>query len=202
MGPNAVLQLIGPLRAAGGDDLLRDVFRRAGLTPYLDHPPDAMVPEAQAQRLFAAVRGALGPGPGDELLSAAGAGTAHYVMRHRIPAPVRALLRGLPAALAARLLLAAIRRNAWTFAGSGECRTAARPSGATVTIVHNPLATPGCPWHVGVLETMFRTLVSSSARASRHSCGGPGESECRFELSWSQAASAGNPGPPPTRAAR
>jgi divinyl protochlorophyllide a 8-vinyl-reductase len=193
---------MGPLTAAGGDALLRDVFRRAGVTPYLNQPPDRMVPEQQAQRLFAAVREALGPERGDDLLSAAGAGTAHYVMQHRIPAPVRVLLRGLPAALAARLLVAAIRRNAWTFAGSGECRTATRSHGATVTIARNPLATPGCPWHVGVLETMFRTLVSPSARASRHVCGGPGESDCRFELSWDQATSAGNPAPPPTRAAR
>ncbi len=121
VGPNAVLQLFDPLHAAGGDSLLEDVFRRAGLSHYLATPPLAMVPQEEARRLFGAVREFLGPDEGDAVLWQAGAGTAAYVMANRIPAFARGLLRVLPPRPAARLLLTAIQRHAWTFAGSGVC---------------------------------------------------------------------------------
>lgn len=182
VGPNAILQLIEPLREAGGEGLLNDVFTRARVFQYLANPPLAMVPEEQAQRLFGATRAFLGCERGDEVLRQAGEGTARYVMQHRIPGPVRGLLRLLPAPLSARMLLTAIERNAWTFAGSGSCRTGVLDNGWFVAIENNPLATPGCPWHAGVLETMFRTLVSKRAALTHADCGAHHCPGCRFEL--------------------
>lgn len=202
VGPNAVLQLMDPLRAVGGESLLRDIFTRAGGMHHLTHPPTAMVPETQVRDLFVAVREFLGPEQGDEVLALAGAGTAHYVMQHRIPAPIRGLLRVLPPALAARLLSAAIRRNAWTFAGSGHCGTVVQDGRAVITIGCNPLATPGCAWHTGVLETLFKVLVAPTARARHGACVARGGTACRFELSWGQATSAEDAGPPPALATR
>jgi hypothetical protein len=54
-----------------------------------------------------------------EVARSAGRRTADYLLAHRIPKPVQALLKALPARLAARVLLSAIARHAWTFAGSG-----------------------------------------------------------------------------------
>ena len=80
------------------------------------------------------------------------------------------------------LLATAIARHAWTFAGSGACRTGARDDGWTVAIENNPLATPGCPWHTGVLETMFRTLVSKRAIVTHGKCGSHHCPGCRFDV--------------------
>lgn len=182
VGPNAVLQLIQPLRNAAGDQVLQDVFRRAGLERYLDQPPLAMVPEEEARGLFGAVRELLGTDRGDEVLRTAGRETARYVMAHRIPPPVRGLLHVLPARLAARLLLSAIQRHAWTFAGSGSCRGVAHKGALVIAIDDNPLATPGCPWHAGVLETMFRTLVTRRATLHHGVCCARGGDACRFRV--------------------
>lgn len=181
VGPNAITQLIEPLRARLGEDGARRVFSRAGLAASLDAPPAGMVDEADAATLLAAVRAELAPPEADAVLHAAGRGTADYVMAHRIPAPVRALLRLLPAALAARLLLRAIERHAWTFAGSGRCRTRyGRPS--VISIEGNPLATPGCPWHVAVFTRMFVALVSPLANVHHARCCADGQGACRFEI--------------------
>jgi divinyl protochlorophyllide a 8-vinyl-reductase len=182
VGPNAVLQLHVPVRAAGGDSLLQDVFRRAGLSHYLVTPPLAMVPQEEARRLFGAVREFLGPDGGDAVLREAGAGTAAYVMANRIPAVARSLLRVLPPRPAARLLLTAIQRHAWTFAGSGLCNASSMGKTAVLEIEHNPLATPGCAWHAGVLETMFQRLVSPRTTLRHTSCEARNGDRCRFEL--------------------
>lgn len=181
VGPNAITQLVTPLRVRLGEDGTRRVFHAAGLERCLDEPPEAMVPQADAAALFAAVRNALPPADADAVLRAAGEGTADYVMANRIPAPVRALLRMLPATLAARLLLRAIARHAWTFAGSGRCTTRyGRPS--TIAIETNPLATPGCPWHLAVFTRMFRTLVSPLANVRQVQCCGARAHACRWEI--------------------
>jgi divinyl protochlorophyllide a 8-vinyl-reductase len=182
VGPNAVLQLVQPLRHAGGERLLKDVFRRAGLERYLDRPPLAMVPEEEARSLFGAVRELMGTDRGDDVLREAGRGTAQYVMAHRIPGPVRGLLRILPAPIAARMLLSAIQRHAWTFAGSGSCDGRCAGGVIRISIRDNPLATPGCPWHAGVLETMFRTLVTRRATLHHCACRARGGDCCRFSL--------------------
>lgn len=182
VGPNAVLQLCAPLRDTGGEDLLEDVFRRAGLSRYLASPPLAMVPQEQARSLFGAVREFLGPEAGNQVLRQAGAGTAEYVMANRIPAVARGLLRVLPPRPAARLLLAAIQRHAWTFAGSGVCQGRQSDRSAILEIKHNPLVTPGCAWHTGVLETMFQRLVSRKASLQHVACEGRGSRCCRFEI--------------------
>lgn len=181
VGPNALTQLLAPLRARLGEAGARRVFELAGLQRFVDEPPGAMVAESDAAALFAAVRATLPAGEADAVLRAAGEGTADYVMAHRIPAPVRGLLRVLPATLAARLLLRAIERHAWTFAGSGRCRARyGRPS--VVVIEANPLATPGCPWHVAVFTRMFTTLVSPLANVRQAQCCAAGEDACRYEI--------------------
>lgn len=182
VGPNAVLQLVEPLRTAGGERLLGDVFRRAGLSHYLASPPLAMVPQEEARRLFGATREFLDPEQADGVLREAGAGTAAYIMANRIPAVARGLLRLLPPRPAAKGLLSAIERHAWTFAGSGSCRVRLDGKTAVLEIEHNPLATPGCAWHGGVLETLFQHLVAARAVLSHTACEARAGDCCRFEV--------------------
>jgi divinyl protochlorophyllide a 8-vinyl-reductase len=176
VGPNAVIQLLDVL---GGlrPDALAAVAAAAGAGPLVAAPPNGMVDEAVPRRLFDATLAVLGD-DGERVLAAAGAATARSLLVHRIPRGARAVLPVLPAGLALRLLLAAVGRAAWTFAGSGRCATEA----AAVTITRNPLATPGCPWHVAVFGTLGDALVRGGVAVRHPRCSGRGDAVCRFEL--------------------
>nr|WP_255540122.1 bacteriochlorophyll 4-vinyl reductase [Acidiphilium sp. C61] len=142
MGPNAILQVFAALAASGGPACVARVARAAGAEPYLAHPPAAMVPAADVLALHRAVRACLGAGPGGVVLRAAGAATGRYLLARRIPRPVRLALRAAPAPLAARLLVAAIRRHAWTF-GMPDGLDATWRGGLRLTLATNPIAVPG-----------------------------------------------------------
>lgn len=182
IGPNAVIQLAAALRnASGSKDAAPRVFASAGVLHLLQVPPDAMIDEAIPARLFEALWRELGPTQAAHIAHDAGRRTGAYVLDNRIPKIARAVFRVLPQHLAATLLLKAIRRNAWTFAGSGTCRIAPG-NPAMLTISRNPLAMPDCVWHVGVFEHLFRALVSRQARV-RHVDGWmDGAPASRFEI--------------------
>ncbi|XBQ16964.1 MAG: bacteriochlorophyll 4-vinyl reductase [Oceanicaulis sp.] len=181
IGPNSVLQTETALIEAGGPALARAVFARAELGALLEERPSAMIDEQIPRALFDALFDLL---PRDQALAVAhraGRLTGAYILAHRIPRFAQAILKLLPGRLAAPILLAAVRKHAWTFAGSGVCTTApGRP--ATLEIAGNPLAMPGCVWHAGVLETLFETLVSPRAVVRHTRCGHDGAHACRFEI--------------------
>jgi divinyl protochlorophyllide a 8-vinyl-reductase len=184
IGPNAVLQLIPALRAEGGEALVARMLAEAGLdAPPSDH---GLMDEAPAARMHAAVRAALGPRAGP-VLAAAGAGTAAYILAHRIPGVAQAVLRAMPGALAAPVLTRAIARNAWTFAGSGAFRVVSlRP--VVVELADNPLVrgeaapAPLCAWHVAVFDGLFGALAGPGWRAREVACCACGDPACRFEI--------------------
>jgi divinyl protochlorophyllide a 8-vinyl-reductase len=165
------------------------VFERAGLAAYLREPPGQMVDEAEVTRLHRELRGVLGGPAAAVVAREAGRRTAGYLLAHRIPRPVQAVLRWLPAPLAARVLLQAIRRHAWTFAGSGvfEAR-AGRP--VVLTLRDNPLCrgqradVPVCDYYAATFEGLFRALVHPATRVDEVACEARGDAECRFELRW------------------
>jgi len=181
VGPNAVIQLAGAL-ADRLDRRTRDaVFTRAGLGALLARPPEAMVDERAVAGLFAALRAELPEGEAGAVLDEAGRRTADYIIAHRIPAPAQRLMAALPAFLGGRLLLGAIGRHAWTFAGSGAVRCGyGRP--LTLAIAPNPLASPGCAWHAAVLERLFRRLVDAGSAVAHGPCCARGDNVCAFEI--------------------
>jgi divinyl protochlorophyllide a 8-vinyl-reductase len=183
VGPNAIIQIAAALRAAGGEAKARQVFAAANLTALLSTPPEHMVDQAVAGCLHDALRNTI-PGPEAERIARdAGCRTADYLLANRIPQAVQWLMKILPATLSARILLKAMQANAWTYAGTGNVRTA--PGNPCVlTITHNPLAQPGCPWHCGVFERLFQTLVHNNAAVAYVSCRACGTDTCRFEVSW------------------
>lgn len=162
IGPNAILQLVPVLDRLQGRAARDRLLVAAGVAV----PPDdaGMWPEAQCRAAHLAVW----QGCGDQataILTAAGQGTADYILAHRIPRTAKALIRALPPPLGARLLTAAIARHAWTFTGSGTFRvTSRRP--LTFKITDNPLAVTGhaCPWHAAVFQRLFQSLVWPAAR--------------------------------------
>ena len=184
IGPNAILQLLPVLEAEGGAALRDRLLSAAGLTK----PPSdsGMMDERPAAAMHQALRREL-PERAPELARAAGLATGEYILAHRIPAPAQALLRRLPAPVAAWLLSRAIAQHSWTFAGSGRFEVlSTRP--LSFRIVDNPVVrgevatAPICHWHVAVFERLFTELVHPDYRVRETACCATGAEACVFEL--------------------
>ncbi|MEM8824839.1 MAG: bacteriochlorophyll 4-vinyl reductase [Pseudomonadota bacterium] len=167
MGPNAVLQLAAALRAEGGDALAAEVFGAAGQSWLLEVPPTLMVDEAVPAALSDALWEVY-PHGAAKVAAEAGRRTADYVVANRIPDVAKRLLRVLPDWLAARLLLTAIRKNAWTFAGSGTCAVAV--PGEALVLDDNPMPMPGAIWHRAVIGRMVASLLHPATRLDHVTC--------------------------------
>lgn len=191
IGPNAILQVIAALRTQHGEAVTLDVLRRAGLATAIEHPPEHMVAERDVIALHGGVRRDLGPLAGQAVMVSAGLGTGDYLLAHRIPALAQKVLRAVPARLASRLLLAAITRHTWTFAGSGEC-TFSSGHPVLVTIRNCPAcrgehaATPLCDYYAKTFERLYGVLVHPAARVRETTCIASGADACRFEVSWNR----------------
>lgn len=184
IGPNAVTRLAEALGAAAPA-----VFAAAGLAHRLATPPDSMVPEAEVTALHRALRAGLAPEAADRVAREAGRRTALYLLAHRIPRPMQALLRLLPPGLSARLLLRAIGRHAWTFAGSGAFRILPGTP-PRFAIEHGPIARAGaaphpvCGYYAATFEALCAALVSPRARVEEIACEAMGAPACLFALRW------------------
>lgn len=188
IGPNAVIQLGEALRAMLGEQRAAGLYAQAGCAAWFATPPDAMVDERRTAALHQALRRDL-PEEAPRILAEAGRRTGDYILAHRIPKPAQWLLRHLPAGLAGPLLLDAIGRHAWTFAGTGRF-TARRGHPCPVEIAGNPLvageraAAPVCVWHAAVFRRLFQELVHPAAEVREIACGATGAPACRFAIDW------------------
>ncbi len=189
IGPNAITQIADALLREVGMQATSQLFERAALAHYLTAPPMHMVDDADVQRLHLALRAELGVPQARQIGALAGRGTGDYLLAHRIPALVQHVLKRLPAALAARVLMAAIRRHAWTFTGAGSF-TARAGMPWRLSIRHGPLARgtvvgePVCDFYAGTFERLFSVLVHPQARVVEVECEAVGDAACVFELSW------------------
>jgi divinyl protochlorophyllide a 8-vinyl-reductase len=185
IGPNAVTRLAEAL----GPSLAPEVFRAAGLAHRLADPPGRMVPESEVTALHHALREMLGEAGAEAMAREAGRLTALYLLGHRIPRPLQAVLTLLPATLAARILTQAIGNHAWTFAGSGSFRVLpGKPMRLEVAGGPIPRAGaadhPVCGYYAATFETLFRTLVSPRTQVEEIACEAMGAPACVFELRW------------------
>jgi divinyl protochlorophyllide a 8-vinyl-reductase len=190
IGPNAIIQLAQALPALVGMAETRRLFERAGLTEQLRAPPQGMVAEDEVRRLHTEMRAQLGARLAAQAAHAAGQRTGDYLLAHRIPRPVQALLKRLPAPWAARVLLAAIRRHAWTFVGSGRFEARAGTP-VVLRIRGNPLCAglhadvPACDFYAATFERLFAVLVHPDSRVREVACEACGDAACEFEICWS-----------------
>lgn len=120
IGPNAVLQAVAVMEERLGHAATIAILADA----QIDRLPSGthMIPEAEALRLhrWLALHDPLGA---FVIAEESGSRTADYIIANRIPRAAAKLLRHLPARLAAPLLMAAIRKHAWTFVGAGTFTT-------------------------------------------------------------------------------
>jgi divinyl protochlorophyllide a 8-vinyl-reductase len=193
IGPNAITRVAEVLPPRVGSAATWALFDSVGLVHHLRQPPQHMVDEEEVRRLHGALREQLGWDRAGAVARDAGLRTADYLLAHRIPRPVQAVLKKLPARLAARVLLAAISRHAWTFAGSGRFQAhAPLRAGAPVVlrIQDNPLCrgvraqAPACDYYAAVFQRLFQVLVHRASRVHEVACEACGDAECRFEIAW------------------
>jgi divinyl protochlorophyllide a 8-vinyl-reductase len=189
IGPNAVSQLEGPLCERIGPLRASQIFEQAGLGHAFGHAPQERLDERIVARLHHEVRRSLFTRQAADVLEIAGDRTGLYILAHRIPAPFVVLLRNLPPAWSCRLLVGAIRRHAWTFAGSGHFSITlnSKPRlSVTAAIEHNPVVSmehseqPVCIWHAAVFQRLFRELVDPAIEVTETDCCASGSSACRF----------------------
>lgn len=183
VGPNAIIQLADVLADRIGLEERAAALRAAGLAHYLARDPERMTDEREAAALHLVVQ-ARRAGDWDELSWEAGERTAEYLLDNRIPGGAQWVLRRLPAALSARMLLRAIRAHAWTFAGSGAFSARMERGAVVISIADNPIAMPLCPWHRGVFTRLFRELVSPRVLVRHDHCCAQGAPACTFVIGW------------------
>jgi divinyl protochlorophyllide a 8-vinyl-reductase len=189
IGPNAITRVAEALTLSHGLGGTRRLFEQAGLLHHLLSPPERMVDEGEVLQLHRVLRATLGVAVATDVVRAAGRRTAAYLLAHRIPKPLQVVLRYTPAPLAARVLLAAITRNAWTFVGSGHFTVhPGRPW--VLRIRDNPLCrglvaeVPSCDFYAATFQSLFVALVHPKAQVTEVACEACGDAECRFEISW------------------
>ncbi len=189
VGPNSIIRVAEALRALASADVERELMLKADLDVYLAKMPEQMVDECEVTRLQRVVWAELDEVLARRVLADAGRRTGDYLLANRIPGPVQTLLKLLPASLASRLLQTAIRRNAWTFSGSGQLATGSG-SPVKLTLTGCPLcsgatsARPVCDYYAATFEHLFRELVTSSASVEETHCQAMGAPACIFEVRW------------------
>jgi divinyl protochlorophyllide a 8-vinyl-reductase len=200
IGPNAILRLIEALDGRLGRARTEAVFAAAGQSQFLQAPPEAMVDERAVTALYASLPQQLGAAAAAEVAAHAGLLTGDYLLAHRIPGPAQRMMKLMPAALAARTLLAAVEQHSWTFAGSGSftCTALERTAGGGgharaywhLSIRRCPVCrgahatTPQCAYYAATFERIFRAVVTTSARVTETACEAQGAGACVFEVSW------------------
>jgi divinyl protochlorophyllide a 8-vinyl-reductase len=161
IGPNAVLQAVAVMEERLGRAETRAVLVDAQI--HALPSGEEMILELQALRLhrWLALHEPIGC---FTIAEESGSRTADYIIANRIPKAAVWLLRHLPEGLAAPLLMAAIRKHAWTFIGAGVFV----PDGAwRFTIDRSGADDSMMPpdslfvWYAAVFTRLYRQLVAS-----------------------------------------
>lgn len=183
VGPNAVIQTRAALDEIAGVNARRTIFAASGFGFLSERDPDGMVEARIVNALNYEVAAQLDPQTAHAVLRRAGELTGDYILANRIPKPAQGLLKRLPGPLAQRLLMAAIAKNAWTFAGHARIET-----GPDFIAIHdNPICLgkvgfSSCIWHAAVFRRLFTTLVDPAITIHETECVGWGGEACRFEI--------------------
>lgn len=176
-----------PMRV--GSRAAQGLFEAAGLLDAWRRPPQHKVADAELRRLHRVLRDTLGLPTARAVARDAGTRAAEQLLSGPIGQARQALMRRLPARLAAVLLRADLHRLSWTFAGDGHLGVSAgRP--VVVTVRGNPLcrgvqaAEPGCDFVCALLERLYTVLVHPACRVLETDCESCGAPACRFEVRW------------------
>lgn len=189
IGPNAVTRMAEALRSSGGEALCRRIFALAELSHHLATPPLRMIPETDVAQLHRAAIRELGEARAARVSREAGRLTGEYLLAHRIPALAQRLLKSLPPWLAARLLVAAIARHAWTFAGSEEFAYSFSPD-LILRLKGSPICRelrtqePVCAYFAATFERVLAEMLGPTLSVRETQCAATGAPACVFVVDW------------------
>ncbi|MEF3275288.1 MAG: bacteriochlorophyll 4-vinyl reductase [Chloroflexus sp.] len=187
IGPNSIIQTVAAVREQYGAAETEAWLRRTGRGHLLETMPDHMLAESEFGAMIHDLRNWLGMKAAMRVLDRSGDLTAAYVAANRIPAPIRTLLPRLPVGLALRLLLPAIAKHAWTFAGSGQFGYTLRPRWQ-LTLANSVEARgvhavePVCSYYRAAFEGLLRRVVSDRIRVREVTCRAMGAPHCTFTI--------------------
>jgi divinyl protochlorophyllide a 8-vinyl-reductase len=191
IGPNAILQTYAELIAVFGETRAAFVLH-LGTGRNADDLPAQMVDEAEVNAFVRALYHEFGT-TADAILRRAGHRTAAYLLANRIPRAAQRLIRALPAQWGLAVLLFAVSRNAWTFAGTGafSYHLGANPH---VRVARCPMCrhldvrAPSCHFYAGTFEGLVQALIARRARVVETTCEALGDAYCGFALGLPHAA--------------
>lgn len=160
IGPNAIIQTFNALSARLGEDRAHLIFKSANHEKYIGNMPTEMVSEAEFHALVDAILAAIGEQDTAGVLKDSGQRTADYLLKNRIPGIFQWLVRRMPERLGMKLLLFAISKNAWTFAGSGAFSFAVGESMAIRVRVRFPSEPVVAYFYGGTFDKLLCTLIN------------------------------------------
>ena len=182
--PNVLIQTAYALCDRVGDDVAARLLTQSTSFGLRDLPQE-MVEESKANALVRAVHDAYGLPFARGLMRESGRRTGDYLLANRIPKPAQWLLPLLPNEMALRVLLTAISKHTWTFAGSAHVHiTPGDP--AVITLQHCPLCAgqrasePMCDFYAGTFGRLAQALLGPKGWAEEVACEARGDSACRF----------------------
>ncbi|WP_424360951.1 bacteriochlorophyll 4-vinyl reductase [Methylocystis parvus] len=189
IGPNAVTRMAQALSHRLGEGLCEEIFASAGLAHYLRDPPTHMIPAEDVTRLHGETVARLGEERAAAIGREAGRRTGDYLLANRIPIMAQRALKLLPRILAARILISAIARHAWTFAGGGAFSYAFVPH-LQLRIVGSPICqslrteAPACAYYAATFERVFSEMLGPSVHVTEIECEATGAPACVFDVRW------------------
>lgn len=202
IGPNAIIQTAAAVAEFAGADEAAALL--ASTSWSLQRLPRHMVDEQEVSALMRAVADRFPGASGHRIARDAGERTADYLLRVRIPRGAQWLLARLPRRLSLRLLLGAIRRHAWTFAGSARFvvsgRDGAGGSDATFSLIGCPVCRgrhatdPACTYYAATVERLVQAIVQPTASVREERCEALGHDACRFAIHLAPARPPGEQG--------
>ncbi|MGB9751428.1 bacteriochlorophyll 4-vinyl reductase [Roseiflexus castenholzii] len=187
IGPNAIIQTVAALRDRLGDEAARATLVRGGAGDLPDHLPHELIDEREFHALVELLLEQIGEEQTNQVMARSGQLTSEYVFANRIPAFARLLLRLLPPSWGLRLLLPAMQRHTWTFAGSGVFAYDLTPT-PSISITNGALfdtpamAAAMCAYYRGAFEQMFQKLICSRATLHDLECQARGDRCCRYAI--------------------
>jgi len=187
VGPNAIIRMAEALDELEGRETCARIFAAAGLSSNLAMPPADMVDEHEVAALYRATWLGLAPGRAALVARDAGRRTGDYLLENRIPKIAQRVLAFLPRGLAMRILLGAIGRHAWTFAGSGAFSYEIGAA-SVIRIQRSPLclnlrmSEPVCDYFAATFERIFQAIIAPECRVQEIICAAAGGEACVFRI--------------------
>ncbi len=188
IGPNAIIQTVATLVDRVGASETTAILS-AATAWRLDHLPTEMVDERDVTALMRGVVEHFSVVDAEAIMREAGVRTADYLLRVRIPGVAQRILGILPRRIGLRLLLSAITKHSWTFAGSAEFVVQRDAAGTTTFSLRGcPVCRgmtahePVCHYYAATVEHLVSTIVVRRARVREVACEAAGGPECRFVI--------------------